>query len=287
MSILSHLEELRRRLKAVAVAYFVSIAFWLFFPAQALDPGSFFSGLYKPMISVVLDDAAALAGGKVSIISGSLTAPLEIYFLASAVMALITSSPVIGYEVFRFVEPALKPEERSLLGKFVIAFVGLMVGGAAIGYFVLTPAVIRFMVYFANIFGIQSIVTASDYYGFVFITTGATGLAFAAPSVFVLLVRFGILSTGMFTKNRLLVYLGLYVVIVAVTPEPIVGHLGIFLPLVILLEIAVIFAKRVERKRYAENSTDGTGGPERRCSFCGSKLGSLSPFCPSCGKSSL
>ena len=138
-----HLGELKRRVKIIAIAYIANIIFWLIIPAETLDLSGLFSGQYKPMIALVLDNVEGLAGGRVTIIAGSLTAPLEIYFLAGAIMALVTSSPVIAYELFKFVDPALYAKEKRLLSRFMVAFVGLLVGGAAVGYFLLTPAIDR------------------------------------------------------------------------------------------------------------------------------------------------
>lgn len=284
MTLREHLGELKQRVKAVAIAYIASMAFWLLFPAAAFDPSALFTGLYKPMIAFVLDNAASLAAGRVTIISGSLTAPLEIYFLASAVMALVTSSPVFGYEIFKFVDPALYPNEKKLLGRFMTAFIGLFVGGAAIGYFLLTPAIIRFMTYFALVFGISPVVTASDYFGMVFITVGAAAIAFTTPAVFVLLVQFGILSSTALTKNRLIVYLGLYVLIAALTPEPVVGHFGMFFPIVIMLEISAIIARRIEKKRIQRPAGEAFGKEKDRCASCGWRLDENKQFCPNCGR---
>lgn len=204
MSLWEHLRELKSRIKIIAAAYIASLVFWLLIPAGAFDPSALFTGMYYPMIAVILDNAKSLAAGKVTIIMGSMTAPLEIYFLASAVMSLITASPVIGYEIYKFVDPALRPGEKHGLGRFVAAFVGLFCAGAFIGYFILSPAIIRFMTFFANIVGATAIVGAGDYYGMVFMATGATAIAFTAPAVFLLLVNYGILSTDALAKNRLM-----------------------------------------------------------------------------------
>ncbi len=272
-------------MKLIAIAYFANLIFWLLLPAQAFDPSALFTGLYKPMIALVLINALNLAGGRITIISGTLTAPLEIYFLAGAIMALVTASPVIGYEIFRFVDPALYPKERKLMGRFMFGFVGLLIGGAAIGYFVLTPAIIRFMTYFAHVFGIQPVVTAGDYYGMVLITTGATAIAFTTPAVFLLLVQFGILSSRALTKNRLIIYLGLYVVIAVITPEPVVGHFGMFFPIVIMLEISAVIARRIEKRRGGTALIGASEEKVDKCRYCGARFGKDDKFCPECGRS--
>jgi len=283
--ILRHISELKKRVKLIAIAYFANLIFWLLLPAAAFDPSALFTGLYKPMIALVLNNALSLAGGRITLISGTLTAPLEIYFLAGAVMALVTSSPIIGYEIFKFVDPALYPKEKKLLGRFMVGFVGLLVGGAAVGYFLLTPAIIRFMTYFAHVFGIESVITAGDYYGMVLITVAATAISFTTPAVFLLLVEFGILSSRALTKNRLIIYLGLYVVIAAITPEPVVGHFGMFFPLVIMLEISAVLAKRIEKRRGTPALFGAAEEKVKKCRYCGTTLEDDVRFCPSCGKS--
>lgn len=279
-----HLRELKSRLIWIAAAYFGSLGFWLLIPAGAFDPSALFTGLYRPAISLVLANAASLSNGRITIIAGSLTAPLEIYFIASALLAAITASPVIGYELYRFVDPGLLPNEKRTLYRFMTAFVGLFVGGATIGYFVLTPAIIRFMAYFAYIAGAQPIVTAGDYYGMVFIATGATAVAFTTPAFFLLLVNFSIISTSAFTKNRLIVYFALYVTIAAITPEPVVGHFGMFFPIVIMLELSVLIGKRMEKNRALKNAAKQQPPREVNCRYCGALSEPGKVFCPKCGR---
>ena len=284
MGLWEHLAELKKRLKVVGLAYIASLVFWLLVPSEAFDPSALFTGLYRPMISIVLNSAASLGGGGLTIIQGNLTSPLEIYFLAGAIMALVTSSPVIGYELFGFVEPALYSNEKRTLSRFMFAFVGLFVAGAAVGWFLLAPAIIRFTVFFAGIIGAQPIVVAGDYYALVFITVGATAIAFTTPAFFVLLVNFGIITTTALTKNRLFVYLGLYVLIAVITPEPVVGHFGMFFPIVIMLEISVLIGKRIERKRAERGETVGPSPPRDKCKYCRGELVEGKSFCPDCGR---
>jgi sec-independent protein translocase protein TatC len=249
--------------------------------------------MYQPFVSYVMDHAQSLAAGRVTIISGSLTSPLEIYFYASAILAFLTASPAIAYEVFRFVDPALLPSERSVVYKFLSAFVGLLAGGALMGYFILAPATIRFMSYFGVVVNAQPIITAADYYGMIFLIVGATALAFTTPAFFVLLIRFGIVSTSTLTKNRLMVYGVLYIAIVLLTPEPLVAHVGMFLPIVALMEVSVIVGKRVERNRIKASepretlAPTGTGTPSpfgQACSYCGAQMTVGSRFCPTCSR---
>ena len=283
MSLREHLGELKKRLKIVAIAFIASFVFWLLFPAEGMDSSALFTGMYRPMISIILDNAKGLAAGRLTLIMGGMTDPLEIYFISGAVMSLLTSSPVVGYEFYKFVEPAFKPNEKSKLTKFMAGFLGLFTMGALIGYFVILPAMIRFMSFFGGIVGASSIVNASDYYGMVFIGTGATALAFTTPAVFLLLVDLGIISTNALAKNRLIVYLILYVMIAMLVNEPVVGHFGMFFPIVGMLELSIILGRRIERNRAQKAGVSPP--PEKpKCRYCNSDLGSAKSFCPRCGK---
>jgi len=292
MKFMDHIGELKHRLKIVLIAYAANLIFWLMVPVDITDVNGLMTGMYQPFVSYVMDNAESLAAGKITIIAGSLTSPLEIYFYASAILAFLTASPAIAYEFYKFVDPALLPNERSVVYEFLGAFVGLLAAGALMGYFILAPATIRFMSYFGIVVNAQAIITAADYYGMIFLIVGATALAFTTPAFFVLLIRFGVISTSTLTKNRLMVYGILYIAIVILTPEPLVAHVGMFLPIVALMEVSVIVGKRVERNRMkastsSENRPTGAvhvASTVQHCYFCGTQLKSGSGFCPSCSR---
>lgn len=285
MTFLEHLIELRNRVKVVIVSFVVALVFWLAFPKDLLalnpNPEGFLTGQYVPVINVVLERTLQLAEGRVKIIAGTLTSPLEVYFVASALMALITVSPVIAYEFYMYVDPALYPHERRLVWGFMAAFVGLFSFGATFCYFVVMPLVIRFMHIFAEIVGAEFVVTAVDYYFMVFATVALMGFLFTIPAVFVLLVRLGIVSSSIVTKNRLYVYGLLYIAIALITPDGwLVANTVLFLPMVVLTETAVLIAKRFERRREEE----ARGPPMRNCKFCGYRMPEDEVFCPACGR---
>lgn len=283
-SLRENLDELKRRLKWVVVVYFASLVVLLVWPAGDFGLDALFSGLYQPLISVVLDAAAGLGAGKVTIIAGSLGAPLQIYFFASAIVALVVASPLIAYETYEFVDPALYPNEKRILYRFMGAFLGLFAAGALVAWFVLLPAIIRFMVYFSGVANAAPIVTAGDYYGMVLMAVAATAVAFTTPALFLLLVNFGIVSTNALAKNRLWVYAGLYLVIATLTAEPMVGHLGMFFPIVGMLEVSILIGRRMEKKREKVGAPEGLWRRTGVCRYCEGSMGAQRTFCPRCGK---
>ncbi|MEM4281122.1 MAG: twin-arginine translocase subunit TatC [Candidatus Caldarchaeum sp.] len=278
MPLIEHLRELKDRVKFVIVSFIIALIFWLAFPAN-LNPTSFNPEFYEPMVSLVLKRIVADIGGdRLVIIGCSVTSPFEIIFLAAAFLAVATVMPVIGYETYAYVDPALYPHERKLIYGFAAGFFALFSAGAAFGYFVAAPLVMRAMVFFFELAGINPTVCALDFYSLIFTTILLIGVVFTAPAIVVLLVRFGLLNTETITKNRLYIYGILYIIVAFITPDGwLVGNAVLFLPLVALIESSIFVARRVEKSRALD-----TGGS--RCKFCGSRMAEKQVFCGKCGR---
>jgi sec-independent protein translocase protein TatC len=191
--------------------------------------------------------------------------------------------PVIAYEIYKFIDPALYPREKKEIYPFLFTFTVLFIAGAIFGYKVLTILIIRALLPFYSVFGVEQMISVIDFYNMVFVTVLLSGVSFTIPIFFVLLVKFNILSTRIVTKNRLYIYAGLYIVCAFITPDGGPGSLIMMMPIVILLELGVIIAKRYERDR--------TSSPRIRlfesqtCKFCGKDNPLDTSFCYSCGRS--
>ncbi len=284
-TIWNHLNELSVRLRWVFYSLIATTVFFMTFPANPSflqNPLEF----YSPVIALVLQQVVkdVLPKG-VTLIAGEITAPLEIFLIGSFVLGVAASTPIIAYEVYKYADPALYPEERSAIFPFIASFTGLFLIGAVFGYKVLAPFMLWAMVPFFNIAGATPFIYAMDFYQLVFMTTLATGFTFTMPVFFVLLVKFGILKTSYITTRRRYIYAALYVITAVITPDggPL-GDIALFVPMVVLLELAVLFGKRYEKGRPA-----AIASPPKptytKCRFCGSLMTSTSGFCPSCGKS--
>lgn len=290
MPFIEHIRELKDRVKVIFLALIISTIFWLAFPADLnIDP---VSGLYRPFISVVIEKVKTdIAGDAVNLIAGRMTSPLELYFLGALFLGMITSSPIIAYEIYAYIDPALYPHERRIIYGFVAAFTGLFLMGVAFGYFIAAPLVFRTMLIFFEFTEAEPLVLLMDFYALVFTTVLLIGLVFTAPAVFVVLVRFGVVSTRLFTKNRLYIYGGLYIIIALITPDGwLVGNSVLFFPLVLLLELSIIIARRFEKRREAElqllEKENPGENPEQhyKCKFCGEAMEESEKFCPNCGR---
>ncbi|MCX8201018.1 MAG: twin-arginine translocase subunit TatC [Candidatus Caldarchaeum sp.] len=278
MPLIEHIRELKDRVKVIIVSFIVALIFWLAFPADLAAVG-LNPEFYEPMVSVVLKRIVQDVGaGRLEIIGCSMTSPLEIIFLSAAFLAIATIMPVIGYETYAYVDPALYPHERRLIYGFTLAFASLFLVGGLFGYFIATPLIMRAMIFFFELAGVVPTVCAIDFYSLVFTTVLLIGIVFTAPAIVVLLVRFGIISTSLITRNRLYVYGILYILVALITPDGwLVGNAVLFLPLVTLIESSIFIAKRVEKTRL-QNKFVGN------CKFCGNGLMEGDLFCRKCGR---
>jgi sec-independent protein translocase protein TatC len=286
-TIWDHINELSVRVRWIFYTLIATTIFFMTFPANfsfLTNPLAF----YDPIIALVLQQVVRdVLPKEVTLIAGELTAPLEIYLVGSFVLAVAASTPIIAFEIYKYVDPALYPEERSSIFPFISSFTLLFLTGAVFGYKILAPFMLYAMVPFFNIAGATPLIHAMDFYQLVFMTTLATGFTFTLPVFFVLLVKFRILKTSYVTSRRRYIYAGMYVVTAIITPDggPL-GDIALFVPMIILLELAVLFGKRYEKNRGESYRPPLQTKPSyAKCKYCGATMTSRSSFCPTCKRS--
>lgn len=280
-----HVNELAKRLKVVLYVLVVSTVLFMILPSDL----SFLSSplqFYDPLVALILRQIRAqMLPPNVRLIGYELTVPMELYLIASFIMGFAVSIPVLAYETYRFIDPALYPHERQAIYPFVLSFTALFVIGATFGYKILTPFMIWALFPFFTAVGAEQIVSIMDFYNMVFVSTLLSGLIFTWPVFFVLLVRFGILQTSMISSNRKYVYAAMYVITAFVTPDggPL-ADLMLFIPMVVLTEAAVYFGRRYEKSRPVTNAATKAGA---RCRFCAAEIDQGKAFCDACGRAQL
>jgi sec-independent protein translocase protein TatC len=282
-----HLAELASRLKIVLYTLVASTIIFMALPADL----SFLHNppVFKPLVSVLLAYVREdILPTSVRLIAGEITTPLELYILASFALGVAVTLPVLFYEVYRFVDPALYPEERRMVYPFVAAFISLFIAGAVFGYKILSPFMIWALLPFFEALQVEALVYVMDFYTLVFTMVILCGLVFTFPVIFVILVKFNIVGTEIITKNRMYVYAALYIVTALITPDggPI-ADIALFLPMVILLEVGVLVAKRYEKQRAEKEPpaiTKVLSGDVIKCKYCGAEVQPNRAFCPKCGR---
>jgi len=280
-----HLDELRRRLKVVFVSLFVVILVVLVLPLNPPQLLNLNAVYYTTPVSVFLQHVVqdTLPSGW-TIIPFHVAAPLEILIIAAAVLGVAIDMPVISYEVYRFVDPALKEQERKLVYPVITATTALFLVGLAFGYFILAKFVFVAMAPFYSAVGISPpyLIEAMDFYTIIFLSVFFSGLAFTTPVFVYLLITFGVLPPDLFSKNRVWIYIATYIVTAVITPDggPVLDVI-LFVPVILLLEVGVFLGSRSARRRQS-----GSGARrEIVCPSCGAVMDKPQLFCAKCGKS--
>ena len=178
------------------------------------------------------------------------TLKLSIY--AGILLAL----PVLLYQVYAFLLPALKPTEKRVVLPFLLLVPVLFIAGVVFAYFVVVPAAIKFLLNFnQSEFNIQ--VRASEYYSFFILTLLALGLVFQVPMGILAVTRLGITTPEQLAHNRRYAYLILAVVAMLLPGTDPVTMLIEMAPLLALFEFSLILARLWAHRPSALRSAAG------------------------------
>ncbi len=161
--------------------------------------------------------------------------------------ALIISLPVILFELFAFVLPALSPAERRATLPLLSAIPALFLVGVAFGYFVVLPAAVRFFVNF-NAGEFNNLVQANQFYKFAATILLAMGLIFQVPVVILALTRLEIVTVQQLRRSRRYAIVGC-AAIAAFLPGDAITLLLETLPLYLLYEASILLAAITGRRR--------------------------------------
>src|SRR3954466_9675605 len=158
--------------------------------------------------------------------------------------AIVISLPVILYQAYAYVLPALTDRERRVIVPFLVMVPVLFCSGVVFGYFVVLPAATKFFLNFnASQFNIQ--IRAKDYYSFFTTTLGVMGLIFQLPIGILAVCRLGIVTPKQLAQNRRYAYLVIAVVAMLLPGTDPVSMLLEMAPLIALFEASVVLARVV------------------------------------------
>jgi sec-independent protein translocase protein TatC len=154
--------------------------------------------------------------------------------------ALILALPVILFELYGFVLPALHPRERRVAVPLLAAVPVLFVTGVLFGYFIVLPAAVRFFVNF-NASEFNVLVQASQFYGFAATVLLAMGLIFQVPVLILGATRLGIVTPTQLRKQRRYALVACALV-AALLPGDLITMVLETVPLYLLYEASILVA---------------------------------------------
>lgn len=169
------------------------------------------------------------------------------YFKISILAGLVLASPIVIWQLYSFILPALYKNERRLL--LVVSFLGtiLFLAGIAFGYIlVLKPALKILLFQFSGQFVPQ--ITANYYLDFVGRFLLPFGLIFEMPLLAWVLGKAGIVQAALLQKWRRYVVIIILFLAAVLTPPDIVSQLMLALPMLVLYEVSIQVCKSMEKR---------------------------------------
>lgn len=231
---LGHLEELRSRLVASAIAVGIGFAICYIFSEQL------FLILATPLTNVMPEGD--------HLIFTSLPEMFFTYLKVSFVGGILLASPVVFYEMWMFVAPGLYKNEKKLVIPFVTISTFLFVGGSLFAYFIVFPFGFRFFLGFSSDF-VKALPSVKQYFSFSIKLLFAFGFIFELPVVIFFLTKLGLVTTPFLKKNRKYAVLLTFVVSAILTPPDVITQFMMAIPLLTLYEVGIWvsrFAKRTK-----------------------------------------
>jgi sec-independent protein translocase protein TatC len=254
MSLIDHLEELRRR-----ILWSLAFLTVMLFPCWAFHE-RIFDFLQQPIL-------AALPPGKHLAYTG-LVDPFLLYFKVAALAALFLSTPFVLYQVWKFVAPGLYRRERYYVLPFILSGTICFLSGGAFAYYIAFPYAAKFLLGMGKDF--EPVITIERYLSFLLSVILGLSLMFELPIIIFVLCQIGVVTPRFLMRHFRYAVLATFVVAAIVTPTPDVLTMCLFAAPMLVLYLAGVGAAAIaavpRRRRAAAEAaaaaaaSAGTGG---------------------------
>lgn len=165
----------------------------------------------------------------------------------SFIAGVIAASPYILWEAWRFIKPGLYDQEVKVARYAVLICSSLFLAGVFFGYFVIAPFAVTFLAGY-ELPGVVAQPSLGSYISYLVMLTVPVGLTFELPVAVHVLTRLGIVGSKMMKSYRKHALVVIIVLASIITPPDVFSQVLISVPLMMLYEVSIIVAKRVEKQ---------------------------------------
>jgi sec-independent protein translocase protein TatC len=266
MSFIDHLEVLRSHLfksvVAIAIGAIIAGIFNKFIVKEVLlGPTHDYFPTYGVICRIGkylnLGNALCMEGINIKMQSTVVSGQFSMWFTVVLVSGLIIAFPYVFHQFWKFIKPALTKKE---LGKtrgviFWVSF--LFFTGVLFGYFVVAPYALNFFFHFQLDEIIENRWTINSYIDMMLPLVLGSGLAFQLPLVIFFLAKIGIVNAKYLSGVRKYAIVIIFIIAGVITPGPdVISQLAVALPLLLLYEISILLARRVDRQRAEDDAKE-------------------------------
>lgn len=248
MSLIEHLDELRRHLRNAGIAFILALIAAFVFVKEEFE-----------VLTLPVRQGLADAGYKISFISTEPSEGFWVAFKLAIAFAVIIAAPLIFWELWKFVAPGLYKRERRVVLIVTGATAVCFMGGATFGHLVLTRPAIAYLAGYlrsfdasltGHAFEITPTYTLDATVGFMVMMLLGCGLAFELPVVLSALGWIGLVSArGLWKFNRFALVLAALLGGVLTPGADVVSQLLLAGPIFALYNLSIVVVKIIERGR--------------------------------------
>ena len=264
MSFLDHLEELRWHLirSTIAVVVLGMLAFIakdfifdviLFGPKSADFPTYRFLCSAARLIGL---DSFCFSELPFSIQSRTMSGQFSAHIWTAITAGIIVAFPYILYEMWKFISPGLKDNERKTSKGFIGFASILFFLGVLFGYYIVTPLSINFLGSYQVSEQVFNEFDLDSYISLVRASVLASGLIFELPILMYILTRIGLVTPEILRKYRKFALIIMLIVSAVITPPDIASQIIVTIPVLILYEVSIYISKIViknQKKREKQH----------------------------------
>ncbi len=242
MSVMEHLEELRRRIVIAFLAILAgAVVGWFLYP-YVLEL------LRDPFCQYLRDNPEVRPPAGCDLVFNS---PVDAFLTKLKMvgfLGLIVALPIVLYQLWAFIVPGLTSREKKWSIPFIVTSTLLFIAGAAFAIWTL-PRALEFLLGFGGE-AVVPLITFDRYVGFVTLVTLAFGVSFLFPVILVFLEAVGVLSWQLLASWRRWAILGISIFAAVITPsgDP-YTMLAMMIPMYLFYEASIIIGRIMKRSR--------------------------------------
>lgn len=236
MTLIGHLNELRRRLTRVVIMVLLG-----FIACYGISE-PLYGWLSEPL------KAALPAGSK--LIYTSPQGAFFVYLKVALVASIFLTSPFSFYQIWAFIAPGLYKEEKQAVMPLAVFSAFFFLAGASFCYYLVFPIAFQFFMGFATEV-IVPMISVEEYLSFALKLLIAFGLVFEMPLFAYFLAKLGLLSADMMRRQRKYAVLVIFITAAILTPPDVFSQCLMALPMLLLYEVSIYVAASVGKKKAA------------------------------------
>ena len=266
MSFIDHLEALRghlfRSVLAIAIGAVIAGIYNKFIIKQVLlgpthDGFPTYGVICKIGKSLNLGNALCMQGLAIKMQSTVVSGQFSMWFTVVLVSGLIIAFPYVFGQFWSFIKPALTKKELNRTRGVIFWVSFLFFTGILFGYFVVAPYALNFFFHFQLDEIVENRWTINSYIDMMLPLVLGSGLAFQLPLVIFFLAKIGLVTSSYLASVRKYAIVVIFIVAGVITPGPdVISQLAVALPLLLLYEISIFLARRVDKERAEQDAKE-------------------------------